>query len=188
MDWKVLGCASYAQGCAQTKWQGSKWKSSYAENHTNLRIVCYCNIVIHLNINTISIYHHQYRYHCYPHHHSRHHNHVHPVSTRQSPWATCLYQVHKWRDRFQPVWPANHWAIDPKQIGIPTTKLYTVVEHCHWVIQDEERTIAILQKKKQHSITWSQMWIYIYKSPDNYMLLDQLYLSLFVSTKYVQSA
>lgn len=155
----VLGCASYAQGCAQTKWQGSKWKSSYSENHTNLWIVCYCNIVIHLNINTITIYHHHYWYHRYPHHHCHHHNHVLPVSRRQSPCtlesATCLYQVHKWRDRFQPVWPANHWTIDPEQIVTKkqTIKLYTVVEHCHWVIQDEERTIAILKKRRSNS--WS---------------------------------
>lgn len=163
----VLGCASYAQGCAQTKWQGSKWKSSYSENHTNLWIVCYCNIVIHLNINTITIYHHHYRYHRYPHHHCHHHNHVLPVSRRQSPCtlesATCLYQVHKWRDRFQPVWPANHWTIDPEQIVTKKQTIYSrrtlSLGHPRWGKNNSHTQ----KKKKQQLITWSQMWIYKYR-------------------------
>lgn len=68
--------------------------------------------------------------------------------------ATCLYQVHKWRDRFQPVFSADPLDYRPKTICYQKTPtVYTVVEFGHWVIQDEERRIAILQKKKTQQLT-----------------------------------
>ena len=139
---------------SQTKWQGCQWKSSYWENNTSLWYAF-----------VIPTSKHQHRHYNYHHHH---HHHILPVSTRQSPCtiqsATCLYyRVHKWLDRFQPVWRANHWTTSKSKMR---KEPYS--------------------PKQRRSNKWSHDGKCEY-TKIAIMLLDQLYLSLCVSRKNVRS-